>query len=113
MNLEELRQQQARGIRQMRTRAALDLRQIRLADAVALAQFLANGPNQFQLRHGALEPAKRSFDFAEVTDFFAQLHINISNRDIYIAICDLCQDLYYLCIQGVTAGSQLLLGGGL
>src|SRR5437879_11118076 len=74
MNLEELRQQRTRRLRHVRARAALDLRQIRLADALPFAQFLAEGTHQLQLGHGAAETAERSFDLTQVADFFAQLH---------------------------------------
>ena len=40
----------------------------------AFAELLAHGAHQFQLRHGTPETAQRSFDFAQVTNFLAQLH---------------------------------------
>src|SRR5579863_9843690 len=84
----------------MRARATLDLRKIRLADGRSrpgafsggAAQFLAQGPNHFLLRHGTIEPAQRAFHLAQIPDFLAQFHRLIPNRDIYIAICDLCQE---------------------
>ena len=33
-----------------------------------------HGANQFQLRHGAAKPAQRTFHFAQVPNFLAQLH---------------------------------------
>jgi hypothetical protein len=56
------------------------------------------------LRHGAAESPERPLDFAQVADFFPELHgrLYISDRDIYIAICDLCQDLYFLSLHGLN-----------
>ena len=74
MHLEKLRQQRARGLRHVRARAAFDLREIGLADALAFAQLGANGAHQFELRHGTAQTAQRAFDFAQVANFLAQLH---------------------------------------
>ena len=78
MHLEELRQQRARGLRHVRTRAIFDLRKIRLADGrpfgTAFADLFAYGAHQLQLRHGTPETAQRAFDFAQVADFLAELH---------------------------------------
>jgi hypothetical protein len=38
------------------------------------------------LRHGTSQLAQGAFDFAQVADFFAECHI--SNRYVYIAICN-------------------------
>ena len=97
MHLEELRQQRARGLRHVRARSVFDLREIGLADGLALAQLLADGAHQLELRHGTAQTAQRAFHFAQVPDFLAQLHrprpeCYISNRDNYIAICDVCQE---------------------
>ena len=73
----------------MRACSVLDLRNIRLTDG--LAALFANGADQFLLGHGAAEAAQRTFDFPQVTDFLAQFHI--SYRDIYIAICNICQEM--------------------
>ncbi len=74
MHLEKLRQQRARRLRHVRARSVFDLREIGLADGVALAQFLADGAHQFKLRHGTPQTAQRAFHFAQVPNFFAQLH---------------------------------------
>src|SRR5277367_5834369 len=96
MDLKELRQQQARRVRQMRPRATLDLREIRLADssssltASVLGMVrLLDGPHQLLLRHRTAQPAKVSFDFAQITDFVAQFHI--ANCDNNITICNMCK----------------------
>ena len=75
MHFEKLCQQRARGLGHMRTTSALDLREIRLADAFRLWHLCADGANQFQLRHRTPQTAQRSFDLPQVTDFFAQLHV--------------------------------------
>src|SRR5262249_23166190 len=85
MNLEELRQHGTRALGDVRTRAVLNLRNIRLADA--LAQLLANRVDQFELGHGAVQAAKRAFDLAQVANFLGERHI--SYRNIYIAICNI------------------------
>ena len=84
MHLEEACQQQPGGVGQVRARAALDLREVGLADR--RVHLLANGAHQFLLRHGAVESAEGAFDFAEVADFLAEFHIAIRNNNI--AICN-------------------------
>ena len=102
MHLEKLRQQRARRLRHVRASAVFNLRKIGLADgrtfgaSPPLAQLLANRAHQLELRHGTPQPAQRTFHLAQVADFFAELHRSpfgyIPTRDIYIAICDLCQE---------------------
>ena len=65
MHLEELGQQGARGLRHVTARAAFDLRDVGLADALAL--LLADGADQLLLGHGAAQAAQRAFHFAQVT----------------------------------------------
>src|SRR3954462_2783913 len=77
MYLEELRQQHARGVGKVRTRAALDLREIRLADA--LLHLLLHGAGDLKLRHLAVKSTQRAFYGAQVTDFFAQLHSKLES----------------------------------
>ena len=72
MHFEEFRQQQARRVSQVRARAALDLRKIRLADG--LAQLLLDGSNHFLLRHLAFEAPQGAFHFPQVADFLSQFH---------------------------------------
>ena len=65
MHLEEPGQQGARGLRHVTAHAALDLRNVGLADALAL--LLADGTDQLLLGHGAAQAAQRAFHFAQVT----------------------------------------------
>ena len=80
MHLEKLRQQRARRLRHVRARSVFDLRKIRLADgrtfraAAAFAQLFADSAHQFELRHGTTQTAQRTFHFAQVPNFLAQLH---------------------------------------
>ena len=96
VDLEELREEQARRVGQVRARAALDLREIRLADRgfarlLAGGVLLLDGADQLLLSHGTVEPAEIAFYLAQITDFVAELHCPITNRNIYIAICNICQ----------------------
>jgi hypothetical protein len=95
VNLEKLREQQARRVGEMGPSAALDLREIRLADrssvfaaaGFGLVGFLIgflDGSDQLLLGHGPVETAKISFDLAKITDFVAQFHIADRNNDITI-----------------------------
>src|SRR6476646_121919 len=107
MHLEKLRQQGTRRLRHMTPRSALDLRDIRLAEA--LAHFLANAVDQFQLRHGTVQSAQRPFHFAQVADFFSQSHI--SYRNIYIAICNVMSSAgFAYAATGCERGSSGKLG---
>src|SRR5690349_21357882 len=87
MDFEESCEQHARGVSEMRPRPAFDLREIGLADG--LAEFLADGPDDFLLGQFAIGAAESAFDFAEVAEFFAESHIAICNYTI--AICNFCQ----------------------
>src|SRR5258708_38527206 len=95
MHFEKLRQQRPRRLRHMRTRAVLDLREIRLADGRCLLALLAspasklfpNGANDLQLSHRSIQASQRFFNLAEVANFLAQLHIDmlaISQNVIFI-----------------------------
>src|SRR5207244_734284 len=84
MNFEKLCQQRARSLRHMSSRSALNLRNIRLADA--LAQLRADALHQFNLGHWAVQSPERSFHLAQVANFFGESHIPY--RNIYIAICN-------------------------
>ena len=92
MNLEKLREEQARRVGEMGAGAALDLREVGLADRgsvllpVARFCWILDGADQLLLGHGPVEAAKIAFDFTEVTDFVAEFHI--ADRNIYIAICN-------------------------
>jgi hypothetical protein len=44
------------------------------------------------LCHGAIEAADVAFHFTEVTDFFVELHSQITNCNNNIAICDRRQE---------------------
>ena len=80
MDFEELRQHHARGVRHVWPRAALDLRQVRLADGAP--QFVMDRVDDLLLRHLASQAAQRAFDLAQVTNFLAQLHIAFRYIDI-------------------------------
>src|SRR5664280_1026109 len=89
MHLEKPCQQQTRLVGQVRPCPALDLRKVRLADA--LPSFLANRSGEFLLCHLAIEAAKRAFDLTQVANFFPKSHITDCNY--HIAICN-CQEFY-------------------
>src|SRR5258707_926177 len=77
VNLEKLREEQARRVREMWPSAALDLREIGLTDCRAVfarAGFVGflNRPDQLQLGHGAAESTKIAFDLAKIANFVAQ-----------------------------------------
>src|ERR1017187_3083562 len=88
MHFEKSCQQHARRIGKVRTRAALDLREVALADG--LSQLFLDQPGHLELRELTVEPAERAFHFAEVAELFAELHMAIC--DYYIANCDGCQE---------------------
>ena len=54
--------------------AVLDLREIGLAEAAA--EFLFESQREVALRHLAAEFAERTFDQAQVAEFFSELHCN-------------------------------------
>ena len=68
----------------MRPRAALDLREIGLADGAP--DLLLEQADDLELGELAVEAAERALDLAEVAEFFAEPHITICN--IYITDCD-------------------------
>src|ERR1700678_892475 len=72
MNFEEARQQHARRVSQVWPGAALDLRQVRLAETSA--HFFLERAGEILLGHLAAEPAQRAFDEAQVSKFFAEFH---------------------------------------
>src|SRR6266852_6834253 len=73
VHLEEARQQSARGLCHVWTLAALDLREVGLADG--LAGLGVNALLQLLLRKGPIQPAARTFYLAKVAHFFTQRHI--------------------------------------
>ena len=73
VDFEELRQQQTRGVGEVRARAGFDLRQVALRER--LLHLRLDGPEKLLLGHRAAETAQAAFDFAQVTDFVAQLHL--------------------------------------
>src|SRR5258706_7792118 len=85
MHFEKLRQQHARSIGQVRPCAALDLRQVRLADRPA--RFFFDRADEFLLSHCSSQAAQRAFDLAQIFEFGSKLHIAIS--DIIITICNI------------------------
>src|ERR1700722_20086499 len=75
MDLEKLRQDQPGGVREVRARAAFDLRKIRLR--YRCLQVLLYGPDNFLLSHRPVEAPECALDFPEITDLLAQFHIAI------------------------------------
>ena len=106
MNLEEPGQQRPRRLRHVRPSAVFDLRQVRLADA--LAQLLVNGFYHLLLRHGTSEAAQRAFHLAQVTYFLSQFHI--PDRYMYIAICNACQETDLACFEELAAAPRTAFG---
>src|SRR6266446_5655452 len=74
----------------VRARAALDLREIGLADR--LAELFLDRANDFLLCHRASQSAKRALDFAQVSEFGPEFHI--ANCDLYITDCNICQEAW-------------------
>src|ERR1700722_3395742 len=107
MHFEKLCQQRPRRLRHMRPRPAFNLRQVRLADA--LVQFLPHCLHDFLLRHRPPQTTQRAFHFPQVTNFLSQLHI--TDRHIYIAICNACQGSNVLSIDGVASYLRRIEGG--
>src|SRR5215467_4489243 len=81
-------------MRQVWTRAALDLRKVGLAQAAA--NLALHGCREFLLRERTTESAKRTFHRSEraklVTEFHGRLR-NIAICKIYIAICNLSSEI--------------------
>ena len=99
MHLKKFRQQHTRRLRHVRAFAALDLREIRLADRVACLAL--DSLQQFLLRHWAVVATQGAFHLAEVTNFLSDCHI--ANCNYNIAICNTCQPQYFPYIQRVAA----------
>src|SRR6185437_15140977 len=87
MHVEKLGQQQPRRVRQVRPRSALDLRKVALTQR--LIHLLADRAHHLTLRHRTSQSAKLPFDFAEVSDFVAELHKpNLNPQWALIADCN-------------------------
>jgi hypothetical protein len=61
-----------------------------------------DGPDQFLLRHGAVEASKIALDLAKIADFVAQFHI--ANRDNDITICNKSKRIREVVISAQNAG---------
>src|SRR5262249_18065243 len=85
MDAEKPRQQSARRNGEMAVFAALDLREIGLADAAA--ELLADGAADFDLGHLAVETAGVPFECSQPGELFAECH----NNQQYIADCYISQ----------------------
>src|SRR5882724_269558 len=95
VDAEEPSQQFASGLRHVRTHAALDLREVGLAEAAA--HFLLHRGGDFELGHGTIQAAKRAFNGAEGAEFVAESHWfgpeAIAIRNLYIAIRNLSREI--------------------
>ena len=80
MHLEKCSQNLPRGIGQMGPRAALNLRQVTLAQL--LAGLGLDRPHRLLLAQVAVKPAQAALHLAQVPDFFAQLHKDSSQRTV-------------------------------
>src|SRR5579864_157323 len=103
IDAEESRQQRARAVREVRARAALNLREVGLAQPAAY--FLFHGLCQFLLGHRTAEATQGAFYGAERTEFVAESHggahlLQSANTILLFAI--LCQALYLSCFQHFT-----------
>jgi hypothetical protein len=90
IDAKETGQQRARAVREVRARATLDLREVRLAKAAAY--FLLHGFGQLLLRHRTAEATQGTFDGAERTEFVAESHrrthvLQSANNVLLFAIC--------------------------
>src|SRR5437016_662643 len=85
MDAEEARQQRARLAGEVAALAALDLRQVRLADAGC--ELFADGLADLDLGHLAVEAAGVAFESAEPGKLFAECHNDLQ----YIADCYISQ----------------------
>src|ERR1700722_5036511 len=100
INAEEPRQQRARAVREMRTRTALDLREVRLAEAAA--HFLLHGFRQFLLGHRTAKATQGTFYGAQRTEFVAESHRRthlLQSATTILLFAILCQELYFPCFQ--------------
>src|SRR5262245_7594517 len=85
MHPEKLSQQHPSGIGEVRARAALDLREVGLADRTPF--LTSDGADDFLLRHLAVQAPERSLHQPQVANFLSETHIAICDQ--YIADCDL------------------------
>jgi hypothetical protein len=90
IDAEETRQQSARAVREVWPRAALDLREVGLAEAAA--HLLLHGLGQFLLRHRTAQTTQGTFYGAERTEFVAESHggthlLQSANNVLLFAIC--------------------------
>src|SRR5277367_3273471 len=74
MDLEKPGKEKTSGVGEMRTGAALDLREIGLADGGFAVAVGLDGADELLLGHGAIEAAEAAFDFTEIPNFVAELH---------------------------------------
>src|SRR6185295_7356414 len=74
MDFEELCEEAACGVGEVRTRAAFDLGEVRLAEVAA--ELTADGAGDFELAHLAAQAPQLAFDRAERPDLFAERHCN-------------------------------------
>src|SRR5205085_7399253 len=98
MDAEEARQQRPRVAGEVAALAALNLRQVGLADAAA--ELLSESLADFDLGHLAVEAAGVAFEGAEPGELFAECHNNLQ----YIADCYICQVAERRRLGGWTGG---------
>src|SRR5262252_6617809 len=72
VNLEEARQEHPARVRQVRPPAALDLREVRLADR--LTELVGHRARHLGLGHLTVEAAERSLDQPQVAKLFSKRH---------------------------------------
>src|SRR6267378_1225251 len=91
IDAEESCQEFARGVRQVRPGAILDLREIRLAQTAA--DFALHRGGQLLLGHRTAQSAERTFDGAEGAEFLAKFHGGLAycNLQIWYHILLFCQ----------------------
>jgi hypothetical protein len=87
---EEPRQERPRAVRQVRPRAALDLREVRLAQPAPY--FALHSRSQFLLRHRTAQATQGTFHCAKRTEFVAESHrgtliLQSANNVLLFAIC--------------------------
>jgi len=78
----------------VRPLAALDLRQVRLANR--LPRLGLDALHQLLLRERAIEPAQRTFHLAQIANFFRPASY-IADRDKNIAIWNIVKNCIYAC----------------
>jgi hypothetical protein len=87
---EEPRQERPRAVRQVRPRAALDLREVRLAQPAPY--FALHGRSQFLLGHRTAQTSQGTFHSAKRTEFVTKSHrgtslLQSANNVLFFAIC--------------------------